>query len=378
MPGVSGSKWRRTRIGFLGPLLRRGDPGRLPGALATYRRALIIRPQKIGDLVATLPTVDALRAHAPRLEIDLMAGPRSGALVQGDPRFAKVFVFRRDRHGVATAWRARSRNYDLVLDLIDGDSVTALLLSQRCSGPHALRLGVRKVRHAPYYDGNTTPQTSGRLHAIDRTADVLSLLDIPATAVSFRSPPHVAEPAAREVTAFLASIAASDTRPRSGISETAPRFVGINLSAGGPTRQWPDDRFEELARRILLGNVPVCVILITDPREADRGDRLERSLQTSETAGRIARSPRDWSIQQVSGLLSHLDLLVSPDTSLLHIARSFGVNVVGLYPNSPWNIERWMPYGQADGVITAPGGQDIFDLRVDPVFHAVCRQLGLR
>ena len=326
------------------------------------RRALVIRPQKIGDIVATLPTVDALLRRAPQLEIDVLAGLRSAALLQDDPRFATVFTFSRGSDGLAVVSEARRRQYDLVLDLVDGDSITALLVSQRCSRPHTLRLGCRKVRHAPFYDGNARGHDT-RHHAIERTADTLELLGIDPVTVLASSPPHVPARVSQEVEGFLAS-----SRP------DTPR-LGVNLSAGSPTRRWPTEQFAELLHRLARERPNLAVTILTDPRERTRGEQLLETL-SGDTSRRVRLTPDGWSIQHAAGLIAHLDLLVTPDTSLLHIARSFGVKVVGLYPNSPWNLERWSPYGQADGIVASSSATDLLDLGVDPVLDAVRAHLA--
>lgn len=37
-------------------------------------------------------------------------------------------------------------------------------------------------------------------------------------------------------------------------------------------------------------------------------------------------------------------MLISPDTSAVHIAASFKVPVIALYPKSDWNFTSWRPY----------------------------------
>jgi ADP-heptose:LPS heptosyltransferase len=77
---------------------------------------------------------------------------------------------------------------------------------------------------------------------------------------------------------------------------------------------------------------------------------------------RVCRSPEGYSIHEVSALLAGLDMLISPDTSLVHIARSFGVPVLGMYPRPEWNLNRWRPYGQAEGVVMSGDDGNIFDI----------------
>jgi heptosyltransferase-3 len=46
----------------------------------------------------------------------------------------------------------------------------------------------------------------------------------------------------------------------------------------------------------------------------------------------------------VGVIIKQLDLLISPDTSLIHVASCFNVKVVGLYKSNVIHIERFYPY----------------------------------
>ncbi len=78
----------------------------------------------------------------------------------------------------------------------------------------------------------------------------------------------------------------------------------------------------------------------------------------------------------MSAIISRLDLLVTPDTSLVHIARSFKVPVVGMYPQLQWNLERWRPYGQKGGVVISNDDGHIFDITPVQVLAEVTKILA--
>ncbi len=439
---------------LLAPFLRQGRAFG-PIDAGAFRRILIIRPQRIGDLVITLPTVDALRRAAPQAEIDLVVGAGSRGIVQDDPRFARTAVFRPG--GLWPLFHAlRGRRYDCVLDLIDGDSATGLLLSQHFGRGGALRIGEAKNTHAPYYDAVSPPLGPPRGHAIERSLATLEPLGIDLATVDRHAPPFVSRENAALADRFLG-----------GAEGAVPEWmrIGVNLSAGKESRQWPAEQALEAIRQMLEDLPPpaapsgmsptqapsqspvlaagavghpspgaggaharsaIELVIITAPEDRPRGEWLLAELMAQGLVGRngftgqgqgIHRNPpgdkegaRGWSgdafpgadpraswsepgggatvrlvppglsILAISAIVARLSLLISPDTSLVHIARSANVPVVGLYPTAKWNLERWYPYGQPDGlgVVVAPSGGLIADILPETVVQAVRALLSCR
>jgi ADP-heptose:LPS heptosyltransferase len=81
---------------------------------------------------------------------------------------------------------------------------------------------------------------------------------------------------------------------------------------------------------------------------------------------RVALVPPKLSILDVAAIIRKLGLLISPDTSLVHIARGFKVPVVALMPNK--TLRRWRPFGQEQGMVVCKTGDHIHDITVDEVF----------
>lgn len=345
--------WRRKGVHLLAPFLRPGDPARCGRIVpAQLRRVLIVRPQKLGDAVVTLPVADALRTDAPGVRIDYLASERSRMVLAGDPRFDRVFVLRKAPAFLETARRLRARGYDAILDLVDGDTLTGLMLAHACAGPRSAIVGVAKRAHASFYDGVTTP--SDEAHGIERGLGVLDLIGIDSSKAERLSPPHYGSDSLGRVDRFLGSAAGA---------------FAVNLSAGSPSRVWPAERAAALVGSLIdrARSRTTTVVLICVP--ADR--RRAEAVRDLCGAARPLIVPDGFSIQDVTALLARMALLVSPDTSLIHIARSLDVPVVGLYPKMTANLRRWAPYGQSKGVVESPSGLSIADIDPAAVLRAI-------
>lgn len=350
---------KRIAFGLLRVLLKAGQPSRLPLDASRMSKILFLRPDRIGDTVTSLPLFDALKAAYPHLKLSVYASPKNISLIEHDPRFEHVYNYlRRPLEDMKTVQEIRREGYDCVIDLLADDSVTCLFLSQLCAAGKA-RVGVRKNRFAQYYDFNYHPGEESDQHMIDINLRLLEAFGIQ------DRPSGYAEPYVDDETRDSAE------RFFERLRETAPHLpvmIGVNLSQRGPNRFWGLDKFEALVSRIRDAYSHCRIILITAPPDRERGDQLKAKLDPS-----VVHVEPNLNLTGISAVLAGLDLLISPDTSLVHIARSFKVPVVGFYPSYKGIYRQWCPYDQPEGLVLSDGDDNIFNITVDQAFSTFQR-----
>ena len=327
------------------------------------KRVLFLRPEKIGDMAISLPVFDGLKKHYPHIKISILGSPKNEALIKDDPRFDRVFMYRKVIwRDLAEVMRIRKEKFDCVVDMIGDDSVTALYLSQLCA-PGKPRIGVGKVKFREFYDFNYDPRMGNTGHIIQNTLRLLDAFGIDSQAVDCYATPHISPEADRHAAEFIQSIRAANQDAL---------LIGYNLSAGSPTRLWALEKAEELLNRIRQQNPNCRIVLISVKSDRERSEEL-----TQRVSGTVPVPP-GLSLLEVSAILSRLDLLISPDTSLVHIARSFRVPVVGLYSRFMKNFLLWKPFGQEVGAVVSGNDGNIHDITVDQVFDAYVKIIGSR
>ena len=340
---------------------RKGRPIPVPLDGARMAKVLFLRPEKIGDMVISLPVFDALRSCHPHVKISILASPRNHVLVKDDPRFDRIFLYRKwTLEDFRQLGAIRRERFDCVFDMIDDDSVTTLFYSQ-LAGPQAVRIGIGKRRHAGFYDFNHVHADGVGEHIVDNTLKLLEPFGITGNSASGFAPPHITDKARRRVDEYL-----GEQPHESGF------LVGFNLSAGKPNRIWSDDRAIDLCRRLTAWREDLRITLIVMPKDRERGARV-----AAEVGDKVHIIPGGLDLIEVSALIARLRLLISPDTSLIHIARSLQVPVVGLYSRASKNFQRWRPYRQLDGTVVGNDIDTIYDITVDLVFsqtqHVISR-----
>lgn len=309
----------RALFGIAGLLER---PGPTPDSHA-LREVLVLRLDRIGDVVMSLPALADLRAALPTARIRLAVGRWSAEIAKSAP-VDEVLVWSapwvgraaEGAQGVGALLRQarglRLARPDLALDL-QGD-VRALLL---------MRLTGARIRVGYANTGGAYLLT--RVVELDESVSwVEQNRCAVATALGFRPPARPLEPLTDADRDFARRLLES-----LGLATRRP-LIGIHPSGGRVVKQWDVARWGEVAARLQreLG----ATILVTGSA-ADAP--LARAL-----AARAAAPPVDLtgrlSLRETLALIASLDLFLSPDTGPMHMACAVGTPSVSVFgPSDP-------------------------------------------
>lgn len=323
-------------------------------------KVLFIRPEKLGDMIISLPVFENLRRACPHLKQYIICSPRNVAVVRRDARLDGHYLYTKNVwHDLGMLRQVRRLKPDVIVDMICDDSVTALFLSQ-LGRRSAWHIGVGKTRHRAYYDFNYQFRTGDGAHVIDNTLKLLTAFGLDVERFERFVPPTIPPECRQMADRFYATLWKDGPRP----------VIGLNISAGRPTRVWPEEKTRQLIQRLLDQYPGHDLIISADPHEHARAAALAAHFPR-----RVSPVPEGLDLLEISAIISRLSLLISPDTSLVHIARAFEVPVVGLYTRFGRNFEMWRPYGQETGAVISDNDYNIFDIEVNDVFAMVERLL---
>ena len=317
----------------LGRGLGLGRP-REPRPTPNLREILVLRLDRIGDLLMSLPALHDLREAAPRARIRLAVGRWSEDLARGFP-VDEVLVWSapwvgRPAEGAMTfaalAGQARALRHDridLALDL-QGDLRASLLLW--LSGAER-RVGYANTGGA-YLLTDVVP--------LDETVSWVEQ-NRRAVAVATGCPfsPRRVDPLTAEDRAFAAAFLA-----REGLLGRRP-LVGLHPSGGRRVKQWPVERWRDVAGR--LQREHGATILVT-------GSAADRPL-TAALAEGLKEPPVDLTgrldVRHTLAVMKHLHLYLSPDTGPMHLACAVGTPSVSVF--GPSDSVRYFTGGEFDG-----------------------------
>ncbi len=314
---------------LLSPLAwrRRPAPPDAPG------RVLLLRLERIGDLLMTRDAIAAVRARWPSADIDLVVGSWNAslaAMIDGPSRVHTLDVPWLAREGTGLSWAAligaarrwHRERYDVVVNF--EPDIRSNLLAWLSGAPVCVGYwtggGGALLTHALAYDPAAHVSTNAH-RLLDEHWPVPT--DRPASAVP--RPDAAAEAATADLLRTVPG---------------ASRWIGIHASGGRESKQWHLDRFAAVAAAIAREHDAV-IVLTGGPGDRPQVDAVKARLDGVahvDAAGRL-------DLAGTAALLARLDLLVTGDTGPMHLADAVGTPVVALF--GPSDPRRYGP--------TAPG-----------------------
>jgi len=321
---ADGSSLRTGRAG-------EGDHALLPDGPA---RVCVVLLTGIGDVVHGLPLVNAMTDQRPDLRITWVAEPVPAQLLEHHPAVDRLVAFHKadGLRGVARLFRELRSvgRHDVTLNIQRYfKSIPPTLFSR---APVRLGLPRDKTR-----DGvsliNTHHLPGGPWkHTQDLFLDFLAPLGLERPdELEWRL--TLSNREEEEARRFFVHARSSDASDGKGPPPGAPR-VGLVMGTANPKKDWPPSRYAPLADA-LAHDFGFQVFLLGGPGRRER-DAAARTVEGARIPPVHALAD---SVRTLMGRIRGMDLVISPDTGPVHIARAFGVPVVGLYGHSnPWRV----------------------------------------
>lgn len=315
----------------------RPDPGSSPVRSGTGSGSLLPGPggrvcvvllTGIGDVVHGLPVIEALRERRPDLEVTWVAEPAPSEVLRSHPSVDRRVVFRKGDgiRGVAALFRSlRGRGgFDLTLNM--QRYFKSLFPTLFSGSPIRIGLPRDKTRDGVSFFNTHHLSDGPWKHTQDLFLDFLDLLGVP-------RPPEL-----RWRITFDDEEESAARAYFEGWSG-APR-IGVVTGTANPEKDWPAERYPPLVDA-LERDFGYRVFLLGGPGERERA--------TARRTVDEARAEPVWAlvdtVRELMWRIRGMDLLVSPDTGPVHLARAMGVPVVGLYGHTnPWRVGPYRAY----------------------------------
>ncbi|HYN09500.1 MAG TPA: glycosyltransferase family 9 protein [Vicinamibacterales bacterium] len=304
---------------------RRPSPDRI-------RRVLLMRLERIGDLLMVLDAIRDARTAWPDAEIDLAVGSWNVPIARLIPEVTRVEVadapwLARANADVsvgallarAHAWRRH--HYDVVVNF--EPDIRSNFLAWLTGAPRRFGYwtggGGRLLTDADTYAPTTHVSVNAR--------------QLIARATGRPSPTQDQSTAAHLIPSPEAAAAADKV-----LQGRPGPLIGVHASGGRESKQWHLDRFAAVARK-LAETRNATIVLTGAPGDRPLVDAVRRGLEgvpMIDASGTL-------DLPALGALLARLDLLITGDTGPMHLAAAVGTPLVALF--GPSNPLRYGPLG---------------------------------
>ena len=306
------------------------------------KKILVIKLRYLGDVLLCTPVLRALRQKYPHAQLVCLVNPGTEDVLHGNPDIDEIMLLpRTDLLSQLRFFREiRSRRFDCVLDLTDGDRSAIITAMSGAS----MKIGFNQEhRSRGVLYSHCIRENSDSMHMIEYHGKALSILGIHG---ELEQPQLWVSEKDEEVAQKLLEEAQLHGQA----------WVMIHPTARYWFKAWPPERFAELCDWLATKQIPV--ILVGNHKDIEVGAQIQR-LAEHKPMSCMGRT----SVLEVAALMKHCSLFIGNDGGPMHMAAAMGCPVLALF--GPTDPVVWGPKGRQVSVLYK--GLDCV-----PCFHPGC------
>jgi len=305
--------------GVLGFLFARRRPLELPLELEKVKSILIVRPDRLGDVVLSTPVYESIKLSLPNARLTALIDKSNIGLLADNPNIDEVFAWDPKRPW-KTLCSLRRKKFDLAFTLNKTFSATTSLFTLTSGAKY--RVGYKQTQNAWMHDVQVDIDKEPR-HEIENNLELLKAVGLRKIVQNPKL--YFNEKEAGKITALLKEKNRYPDRP----------LVLIKPGTRVPEWGWRLEKFQAVTNH-LLKTKTAEVFLISGPGEEAMTDRFIRAMETPPV-----RLP-PLSIKELALVIQKSDLLFCNHTGIMHLASAVQTPVLAIFKHG--EIARWGPY----------------------------------
>lgn len=283
---------------------------------------LVIRPGGIGDAVLLFPALEALKINYPDSSIDVLAEKRNAGIFSFCPFINNLYLY-----DTFNFFNVFNKKYDVVFDTEQWHKLSSIVGYLVSSGK---KIGFNTNSRSQLYTESI--KYSHKDH------EVVSFLNLVKTVC-------------RNVPEFKPSckfINFSDNEIREDLRSEVGRInnikIGLFYGATVRERMWGVDKFSLLANELI--KLGFTVILLGGNSDIHQLKEFMENIKDKEN---ILNFIGKTNLKESAYILSKLELFISGDSGLMHIAYGLGTRTISLF--GVGIEQKWAPKGKKNIII---------------------------
>lgn len=317
-------------------------------------RVAVFRPGRAGDFILTTPLFNAIKEFSPETQLTVITGPRAAELARYHPAIDRTLILDATPGSLARLLLGLRRSrFDLWIDPKDHGSRNSALIATLARAER--KIGFNGEWLKPF-DLPLSATAETGLHFSEQALLPLGPAGIPAPGV-----PRIS-----------LGLSPESERWADGQLHPGEWTVLVNISAGSTQRFWPVSEWARLLP-VIAAFRPARFLLSSAPEDAAQAEWLEREAVRQNVP--IRRLPRA-SLLDLAALVKQVDLVLTVDTSIVHLAAAFDRPIVALYLRVYPAYTRFQPRSTRQRVVAAEPGAPMSSIAVEQV-AAAYSQLSL-
>lgn len=322
--------------------------------LLNASKIAVVRTDKIGDMILTLPLCKALKEINPNSQLSFIANSMNYPLLHNNKYIDEVFFVDKYKNGIKDIFKANSFDAVFFPRPQFNEILPAFFKLIKLRIGSGYRWYSFLFNHRIYEHRRSAEKNEAEYN--------ISLLEntIGKPVKTELIPPVILPETRIQVDNILKDHC---------FNEATPYFI-IHPGSRGSARDWKADNFGVLARQILHKYNFQCVITGVK-------DELGKCLAAHNQCLNAINLCGKLNLTQMIALISQASFFVSNSTGVIHLAAASNVWTVGFYPNTPEiSAQRWGPFTDKRLIFNPPPSEKKYNdemntIDVDMVFVRV-------
>lgn len=297
--------------------------------MMNYKNILLVRTDRIGDVVLSLPLVGIIKKHIPDAKVSILLRNYTKELADGYPGLDNIIILKEEKGRtlfLSNIREIKKYNFDSCIIVYPTFKIALILFLARLKN----RIGTGYRWYSFLFNKKTYEHRKyGEKHELEYNTALLKNIGldekITPDNVSFNI--QVKEENTQYVEKTLLSAKYNNELPT----------VIIHPGSAGSAVDLPISKFKELAS-LMARQLNVNIILTGSVTEKEICNEINNENNLINLAG-------EFNLGQLIAVINKSDLLIANSTGPIHIAAALKKSVIGFYPKiAACSPERWGPY----------------------------------
>ena len=316
---------------------------------------LILMHQNIGDMIVCSPILRELKLAFPDCNLQVLASQTNKEIAQANPYIDNVIVYKNQWHRLLPLLiKLRNDKFDFAVEL-EAKIITKVILMLRVIQPKCIlsvskregRYGIDPQGVHPY-DYYTNVKLN---HQRDTCIDILRLLKINCTNKKYDF--FYLEKNRRESLLFLSTF------------ESKKIIIGLNITGSSFEQRISSNDVEKILLGLRSISDNIIIILLHKPSDIE----WVNDLILNDKSSYVFPSYPTESILDVAAIVDSVDLVITPDTSIVHIACAFNKPLIAIYKKDMEGFEAWKPKSKCNHVVFSEDFESLNYIDIDSVIN---------
>jgi lipopolysaccharide heptosyltransferase II len=296
--------------------------------IKNLKNILIVRTDRIGDVVLSLPLAGLIKRHNPDCRVTFLVKNYTNSLVQNHPYIDDVIVLKEKKGKVKLFDNVKTistKKFDAAIVVYPTFISSLIIFLSKIKN----RVGTGYRWYSFFFNKKVYDHRKfAEKHELEFNVGLLAKLAVNET-VDYSTVKF-------DLNVNLKTVAKVESILRLRNVDLDKEIIIVHPGSGGSAIDLPIDKFIELVKK--LSGSGLQVLVTGNKNETEICNKLMVTSDVRNVAGLF-------NLEELTALISKSKIFISNSTGPLHIAAALGKHVVGFYPKIlACSVERWGPY----------------------------------